>query len=71
MVIPPQTIIMDFEQLIGLTAGICTSSSIIPQMVTTIKKKEWSNYPWSCFWSLCSATHFGYIMDFQNPTFLL
>lgn len=27
-------------QIVGLVAGICTSSSIIPQLVTTIKKKK-------------------------------
>lgn len=31
---------MDLIQIIGLAAGICTSSSIIPQLVTTIKKKK-------------------------------
>jgi len=31
---------MDFIQIIGLIAGICTASSVIPQLVTTIKKKK-------------------------------
>jgi MtN3 and saliva related transmembrane protein len=30
---------MDFIEGLGLAAGICTSSAIIPQLVTTIKKK--------------------------------
>ncbi len=31
---------MNFIDGLGLAAGICTSSSIIPQLVTTIKKKR-------------------------------
>lgn len=31
---------MDFIEGLGLVAGICTSSSLIPQLVTTIKKKK-------------------------------
>lgn len=31
---------MDFIQVIGLVAGICTASSMIPQLVTTVKKKK-------------------------------
>ncbi|MES2826771.1 MAG: SemiSWEET transporter [Bacteroidota bacterium] len=31
---------MDFLQILGLTAGICTASSMIPQLVTTVKKKK-------------------------------
>lgn len=31
---------MDFIEGLGLAAGICTSSSVIPQLVTTIKKKK-------------------------------
>lgn len=31
---------MDFTQWIGIAAGICTSSSLVPQVVKTIKKKE-------------------------------
>ena len=34
---------MDFIEGLGLAAGICTSSSIIPQLVTTIKKKRASD----------------------------
>lgn len=31
---------MSFINILGLVAGICTSSSVIPQIITTIKKKE-------------------------------
>jgi len=31
---------MEFLDIVGLVAGTCTSSSIVPQLVTTIKKKK-------------------------------
>jgi MtN3 and saliva related transmembrane protein len=31
---------MDWTQAIGLFAGICTSSSLLPQLVKTIKEKK-------------------------------
>lgn len=31
---------MDLIEGIGLVAGICTSSALVPQLVTTIKKKK-------------------------------
>lgn len=31
---------MKFIDLLGLVAGICTSSSLVPQIVTTLKKKK-------------------------------
>ena len=31
---------MDFIEVLGLVAGICTSSAVIPQLVTTVKKKK-------------------------------
>ena len=31
---------MDFIEGLGLLAGICTSSAVVPQLVTTIKKKK-------------------------------
>ncbi|WP_254560132.1 SemiSWEET family sugar transporter [Dyadobacter diqingensis] len=31
---------MEFIEVLGLVAGIFTSSSIIPQLITTIKKKK-------------------------------
>ena len=34
---------MNFIDGLGLAAGICTSSSVIPQLVTTIKKKRASD----------------------------
>jgi MtN3 and saliva related transmembrane protein len=31
---------MEFIDVLGLVAGACTSSSLIPQLVTTLKKKK-------------------------------
>jgi len=31
---------MNWTQIIGLAAGICTAISLLPQVVKTIKKKE-------------------------------
>lgn len=31
---------MNWTQAIGLFAGICTSSSLLPQLIKTIRKKE-------------------------------
>lgn len=31
---------MDIIEIVGLVAGACTSSSLIPQLVTTVKKKK-------------------------------
>jgi MtN3 and saliva related transmembrane protein len=31
---------MEFINILGLVAGVCTSSSVIPQIITTIKKKK-------------------------------
>jgi MtN3 and saliva related transmembrane protein len=31
---------MDFIEVLGLVAGICTSSAVVPQLVTTIRKKK-------------------------------
>ncbi len=31
---------MDTTEIIGLVAGICTSSALLPQLFTTIKKKK-------------------------------
>jgi len=31
---------MGFIEILGIVAGICTSSSIIPQLITTAKKKK-------------------------------
>lgn len=31
---------MNWTQVIGLFAGICTSSSLLPQLIKTIRKKE-------------------------------
>jgi MtN3 and saliva related transmembrane protein len=34
---------MDVTEVIGIVAGICTSSALIPQVVTTFKKKKASD----------------------------
>ena len=31
---------MDFTQIIGLFAGVCTATSMVPQLVKTIKEKK-------------------------------
>ncbi|MBK1438430.1 SemiSWEET transporter [Parapedobacter sp. ISTM3] len=31
---------MGFIEIIGIVAGICTSSSIIPQIITTLRRKK-------------------------------
>jgi MtN3 and saliva related transmembrane protein len=31
---------MNWTQIIGLAAGVCTATSLIPQVVKTIKKKK-------------------------------
>jgi MtN3 and saliva related transmembrane protein len=31
---------MKFIDVLGLVAGVCTSSSLVPQIVTTLKKKK-------------------------------
>lgn len=31
---------MDWTQIIGLFAGICTASSLLPQLIKTIKEKK-------------------------------
>ena len=31
---------MSWTQIIGLTAGVCTAISLVPQVVKTIKEKE-------------------------------
>lgn len=40
---------MEFIQILGLTAGICTSSSVIPQLIKTIKEKKASDVSWIMF----------------------
>lgn len=34
---------MEFIQILGLAAGVCTSSSVIPQLIKTIKEKKASD----------------------------
>ena len=31
---------MEFIDVLGLVAGVCTSSAIVPQLVKTVKKKK-------------------------------
>ncbi|SMC87631.1 SemiSWEET family sugar transporter [Pedobacter africanus] len=40
---------MESIQILGLVAGICTSSSVIPQLVKTIKEKKASDVSWIMF----------------------
>ncbi|WAC13511.1 SemiSWEET family sugar transporter [Dyadobacter pollutisoli] len=40
---------MEFIEALGLLAGICTSSSVVPQLVTTIKKKKASEVSTTMF----------------------
>ncbi|TCC99913.1 SemiSWEET family sugar transporter [Pedobacter psychroterrae] len=40
---------MDSIQILGLVAGICTSSSVIPQLVKTIQEKKASDVSWIMF----------------------
>ncbi|REA64017.1 hypothetical protein DSL64_00150 [Dyadobacter luteus] len=40
---------MEFIDGLGLVAGICTSSAVIPQLVTTIKKKKASEVSMTMF----------------------
>jgi len=40
---------MDSIQILGLAAGICTSSSVIPQLVKTIQEKKASDVSWIMF----------------------
>ncbi|WP_353719032.1 SemiSWEET transporter [Dyadobacter sp. 676] len=40
---------MDIIEVVGLVAGICTSSAVIPQLVTTIRKKKASDVSMAMF----------------------
>ena len=40
---------MEFIQILGLTAGIFTSSSVVPQLVKTIQEKKASDVSWVMF----------------------
>jgi MtN3 and saliva related transmembrane protein len=40
---------MDFIEIIGITAGVCTSSSVIPQLIKTAKEKKASEVSWLMF----------------------
>ena len=31
---------MEMIEIVGLAAGVCTSSSVLPQLITTIRKKK-------------------------------
>lgn len=42
-------------EIAGLAAGICTSSSILPQLITTIKKKKASQVSTAMFIVLLSG----------------
>lgn len=40
---------MDFMEGVGLVAGICTSSAVVPQLITTVKKKKASEVSTAMF----------------------
>ena len=40
---------MESIQILGLAAGICTSSSVVPQLAKTIKEKKASDVSWIMF----------------------
>lgn len=40
---------MESIQILGLAAGICTSFSVIPQLVKTIQEKKASDVSWIMF----------------------
>ncbi|WP_316812331.1 SemiSWEET family sugar transporter [Pedobacter heparinus] len=40
---------MESIQILGLAAGICTSSSVIPQLVKTKQEKKASDVSWIMF----------------------
>ena len=31
---------MNFEEIIGIAAGVCTAAALLPQLIKTIKEKE-------------------------------
>ena len=34
---------MDITEIVGIVAGLCTAAALIPQVVTTVKKKQASD----------------------------
>lgn len=40
---------MESIQILGLAAGICTSSSVIPQLIKTVQEKKASDVSWIMF----------------------
>jgi MtN3 and saliva related transmembrane protein len=46
---------MEFIDALGLLAGICTSSSLVPQLITTLKKKKASDVSFAMFIVLLSG----------------
>lgn len=58
---------MEFINILGLVAGICTSSSVIPQIITTIKKKKASDVSLVMFVVLMTGNalwiYYGIIKD--------
>lgn len=58
---------MNFIDILGLVAGICTSSSVIPQIITTIKKKKAAEVSLAMFIVLMTGNalwiYYGIIKD--------
>jgi MtN3 and saliva related transmembrane protein len=40
---------MEFSDIVGLAAGTCTSASLIPQLITTLKEKKARQVSWFMF----------------------
>jgi MtN3 and saliva related transmembrane protein len=56
---------MEFIDVLGLVAGACTSSSLIPQLVTTLKKKTAEDVSIMMFVIMLTGnalwTYFGFV----------
>jgi MtN3 and saliva related transmembrane protein len=58
---------MEFIDGLGLVAGICTSSAVVPQLVTTIKKKKAGEVSTAMFIALLTGNalwvYYGFAKD--------
>jgi MtN3 and saliva related transmembrane protein len=56
---------MEFIDVLGLVAGACTSSSLVPQLVTTVKKKKAEDVSIMMFVVMLTGnalwTYFGFV----------
>ncbi|MCE7042875.1 SemiSWEET family sugar transporter [Dyadobacter sp. CY312] len=60
---------MEFIDGFGLVAVICTSSAVIPQLVTTIKKKKASEVSMAMFIVLLTGKALWVYYGFEKKTF--